>query len=326
MKTIAIVGAGFCGLSLTWELLKLGCCVHLYDAREIGTSTSGISAGLLHPFSGIRAKLASEGREGMAATRALLSVASQALGIQVFEESGMLRLATTEEMVADFKRCAKQFSEVSWLSVDECLERVPFVAPFPGIWISNALNVHSPLYLKGLWKACEALGAHFIQKKIDCLDSLTQYDQIVLAVGAEMHAFSELKNLGFTPIKGQVLELAWPTDLPALPFPLNSHAYLLMNPHGRSCLAGATFERHFTSPEPDLAQALNDIMPKVAALIPRLKNAPPLSCRAGMRASTAGHLPLLKQMTEKIWILGGMGSKGLLYHALYARKLAESII
>lgn len=320
MKTIAVVGAGFCGLALTWELLQKGHCVHLYDSAGVGGGASGISAGLLHPFFGIHAKLAESGREGLEATYELLNIASSALEKPVFERTGMLRLAATVEMVDDFQQCAKLYDDVTWMRAQECQEKVPGLEPLPGIWIESALTVRSLPYLQGLWKACELLGATLFQQKIASLNAIAHYDGTVIATGA---AAGELCNLSVTKVKGQVLELEWPADLPPLPVPLNSHAYILMQPGNRSCLAGATYERHFLTENPDSEVALRDILPKVTALLPGLQRSKLLSCRAGLRASTPCHKPLMKQIDHKTWVLTGMGSKGLLYHALFAKKISK---
>lgn len=323
MKTIAIIGAGFCGLASAWELLQEGHEVHLYDPAGIGGGASGVSAGLLHPFTGIHAKAVPWGREGVAATLELIRISSQALGKPVAEESGMLRLALTEEMRNDFMHCASQHDDVDWLEPRECQHLVPGLKALPGICIRSALTVRSPLYLQGLWLACEQRGATLIPKSILSLSELSSYDLVIVAMGASL--LPELRQLPVRPIKGQVLELAWPQDIAPLELPLNCQAYLVMQPGGESCLAGATFEREFSSALPIPDHAVKEIMPKIAAFYPPLQEARVIGCRAGLRASAPGHKPLLKQLDAKTWILTGMGSKGLLYHALFAKWLRQKV-
>lgn len=323
MKTIAIIGAGFCGLASAWELLQDGHEVHIYDPSGIAGGASGVSAGLLHPFTGIHANPVEWGREGVASTLELIRISSQALGKPVTEESGMLRLALTEEMKADFLRCASQHDDVDWLEPRECQHLVPGLKALPGILIRSALTVRSALYLQGLWLACEQSGATLIPQSIASLSSLESYDLVIAAMGASISSLPELRHLPIRPIKGQVLELTWPHDVAPLAYPLNSQAYLVMQPGGQSCLAGATFERDFSTPLPVPEVALGEIMPKIAAFYPALTDARLIGCRAGLRASAPGHKPLLKQVDGKTWVLTGMGSKGLLYHALFAKKLRQ---
>jgi glycine/D-amino acid oxidase-like deaminating enzyme len=52
----AILGAGFAGISVAWHLLKespkeLRLSVDVYDEVGIGGGASGVSGGLLHPYS-----------------------------------------------------------------------------------------------------------------------------------------------------------------------------------------------------------------------------------------------------------------------------------
>lgn len=56
-----------------------------------------------------------------------------------------------------------------------------------------------------------------------------------------------------------------------------------------------------------------------------MKNASIANCYAGVRAVTPQHRPLIQRLSSSQWILIGMGSKGLLYHALFAKELVANI-
>lgn len=326
---IAIVGAGFCGLAAAWHLLKtpaLSPKIVIYDSHKIGGGASGMASGLLHPYAGAHAKLNRRGKEGFAATRELIQVASNALGSSVIMQKGILRLALTETQKHDFALCASKYpDEVQWLESTQCQKLYPFLIPSPGIWIKDGITVNSPLYLNGLWKGCQSLGAKFEKKEIRSLSELKEFDLVIVAAGATSPKIDELRDLPLTLTKGQILELEWPQNLPPIPFALNSQAYLLMNEGNKTCLAGATYERNYVSLECDPESAIEEIMPKVIGMVPAIKGARMLKCMAGTRASTSNHLPLIQQIGPKAWFLGGMGSKGLLYHALAAQELASLI-
>lgn len=328
---IAIMGAGFSGLATAWYLLKQTTpaqkiTITILDPNGIGGGASGIAAGLLHPFAGAHAKLNQLGKEGFAVTSKLLDVASAALGQPVAHQLGILRLALTDDQEADFAFCAEKYPEdIEWLDSAQCHARYPQMTLAPGIWIKNGFVVNSGLYLQGLWQACAALGATFKKLQVTSLKELDEFDSIIMATGADSIRFPELSGLGLSIVKGQVLELEWPPSLPPLPFPLNSQAYLLMtDPH--TCLAGATFERGHVLPGPDSDVAEKDIMPKVAAMLPALKNARIKHCHAAYRAVTPNHLPAVEQLSPRLWVITGMGSKGLLYHALMAEKLTKMLL
>lgn len=318
MTHVAIIGAGFSGLATAWFFLQSNHRVTIFDSHPIGGGTSGIAAGLMHPFAGAHAKLNWNGKEGMEASSKLIAIAENALGESVADRCGMLRIAVTEDQKQDFAKCKMGNPEIEWITAEECSKMVPQILPCEGIWIPSAVVVNSSKYLQGLWRACKNLGAVFVQKKIEDLEEFSSYDAIVIAMGAASDKYIPLKS-----VKGQLIEFEWPQGIPPLPFPVNSHAYMIMNPNGKSCYVGATYEREFNTSEVDIEAAKADLFPKLRLLMPELADSKILSCRAGIRASLPSHLPAIKQIHDRCWVLTGMGSKGLLYHGLFAQKLVN---
>jgi glycine/D-amino acid oxidase-like deaminating enzyme len=337
MKKIAILGAGYFGLAIAWHLHqafkdKMPLELVIFDGNGIGGGASGIAAGLLHPYAGLRAKYNLEGQEGCEATRKLIEVASKASGLLVAKRSGILRLALFEEQQIDYKICAEKYPlDVEWLTEEQCQQKVQGVALAPGLFIHSGITVYSDLYIRGLWKACEVLGTKLKKTHVHSIAEIADFDLIIVAMGSNTRSLLEFTDLPFadlpiTSVKGQLLEIAWPKDLPPLSVPLNSQAYLVMSPDNRSCILGSTFEREFLDASPNLEMAKREILPKAVSLMPLLAKAPILDCTAGIRASTPNHLPLMKQFNPRCWVLTGLGSKGLLYHALYAEKLVTEIM
>lgn len=321
---IAIIGAGFSGLALAWHLNKHeDFDISIFDSKGIGGGASGIAAGLLHPYTGLHAKLNWQGLEGYSAALELLDEASTVNGAPVYERSGLLRIALNDQSKQDYAVCALKYKDVDWLSAEACQKIIPGLAYHPGIYIRSALTVNCRLYLNCLLKACKKTVFH--QKTIGNLDQLKGYDKIVVAGGAESLNIPELKHLPLKPVKGQILELAWPDRLPVLSIPLNAMAYMIMNPCGSTCLVGATFERGVSDPAPDPDFAIAELLPKAIAMIPALHNSSVVSCRSGIRCVGPEHKPLVQYVRDNIWVLTGMGSKGLLYHALYAKQLAYQL-
>lgn len=327
---IAIIGAGFCGLAIAWYLLHSPFAkakIYLFDSKEIGTGTSGIAAGLLHPYAGAHAKLNWKGHEGFQATKELIEVASLALGQSVVaKEKGILRLALNEKQLLDFQQCAERFSEdTEWIEADICQQIAPGCAYAPGLWVKKSLTIYSSLYLQGLWKACAQQGVKMEQRHISSLKEMGDFDITIVAAGAETIKFPELTFLPLKLVKGQVLELTWPQNQAPLTCALNSHIYLLMTLSRHSCLIGATYEKGHDEAYIDLDVAKKELIPKAIALFPPLKESIIMNCYTGMRAVTPQHLPLIQRLSSSQWILTGMGSKGLLYHALFAKELVQKI-
>lgn len=329
---IAIVGAGFCGLATAWYLFQLLpplsiSSLTLFDSQGIGGGASGIAAGLLHPYAGAHAKLNRMGKEGMEATLHLIRVASQFLNQPVAIEQGILRLALTDQQIEDFLLCQHKYpADIEWLSTEQCQQLFPYLTQAPGIWIKQGAIVNSPSYLKGLWQACAQQGAILEAHAIVNWDELKEFDLAIVTTGAAAGPFLPPSAPSLSLVKGQVLELEWPSSIPPLPFALNSHAYLIMNAHQSTCLVGATFERDYTTIQPDQERAKAEILPKVVHMLPCLASARVINCYAGLRAVTPNHLPFIERLDQKRWVLTGMGSKGLLYHALLAKQLVKKIL
>lgn len=331
MLKIAIIGAGFCGIAAAWHLLNhrfsSSAKVDIFDAKGIGKGTSGIAAGLLHPYAGAHAKLNWRGHEGFQATKKLIEASAKALGHSVIAENkGILRLALNEEQLADFKKCAEKYpQDTDWLDANVCQHLVPGCMHAPGLLIKSGLTIFSSLYLEGLWLACKSLGASLYKRRIHSMDELKHYDITIAAAGSDFLGLPELSSLPLSLVKGQALELAWNNDIPPLACALNSRVYLVMTYGNKSCLVGATYEKGFQTANIDRVVAEHELLPKAFELFPPLKDAAILNCYAGMRAVAPLHRPFLEEISPSQWAIGGMGSKGLLYHALYAEELANKI-
>jgi glycine/D-amino acid oxidase-like deaminating enzyme len=325
---IAIIGAGFAGLATAYYLLEdskhKNIQVTLFDANGIGGGASGIAAGLMHPYAGAHAKVNWRGFEGFAASMELLDLASDALKKKVYSDSGILRIAISEKQKSYFKDSANKNEGVKWLEADECAQMVPGVVAEPGIFIKEAVSVYCPLYIEGLWKLCSERGALLVERHIDSLDELKAFDRVIVAAGPNTCSIKGLEKLPVNRLKGQILEFDWPEGLEPLKIALNSEIYIVMSEDNRRVIVGSTFERDYESDEVDAAFAMSEIMPKLAVLYPPLAGLMPVSCRSGIRATAPLHLPLVKWIDERCVVFTGLGSKGLLYHALLAKDLGSS--
>jgi glycine/D-amino acid oxidase-like deaminating enzyme len=314
-RHIAIIGAGFCGLASAYFLLQAGHRITLYDPSPIGENASGISAGLLHCYTGPKAISASDGPQKLNAAHLLFHAASDALGLPVAKQTGLLRPATNAVQMKHFQETAERHRDVHWLEASEVVARFEQLSPFPAIWIENAWQVDTKTYLKGLWKACEQLGAEWKATAVSSRYSIPE-ELCVIATGAS--PLLESAHLPFHPVKGQILKLEW--DI-SLPFPISANIYLVPASSPHTCYLGGTFEHHFSSIDPDEEEAKKQLFPKLEKLLTKLPAMKILDCRAAVRASTPDRQPIMRQINPNTWILAGMGSKGLLNHAFYAQQL-----
>jgi glycine/D-amino acid oxidase-like deaminating enzyme len=242
---------------------------------------------------------------------------------------GILRPALTDEQIADFQLCAHENSDTEWWSKAACEKKVQGLrlpSQGGGLYIKEGLTLDVNTYLQGLWKACASHGTQHHQQAMMTPGDVALYDRILIAMGHLSKNFPPLKDLPIAAVKGQNIELKWPTHVHPLPFSLNSQKYVVMRPDNTSCLVGSTYEHQFATPKAEREIALKEIMPNILDFFPSLKDAEVLSVRAAFRASSPNHLPLVGKISDKFYFFTGLGSKGLLYHAWVGKHVARALI
>lgn len=314
---IAVIGAGFCGLAACYYLADIASVV-LYDKQGIGAGASGITAGLIHPYVGPRAQVSWMAHEALAETTQLLKAASKAISSTVYDNRGILRPETAS---MDFSK-SKNFPDVTWWDAKTCQEHIPELLPLPGLFIKSGLTVNCPRYIQGMWLACQQKQVTFQQAHIVHPSELSGFDFIVFTVGAGQNELKDVLHPPVTLIKGQTLQLEWKNPSP-LPFAINAGVQLAQI-EPSSVWAGATYERKWTTHEPD-PKAEEEIRKKVALFSPVFSQLALKSIWTSFRAATGDKKPFIIHTAPNVYCLGGMGSKGLLYHAWMAKRLLSCV-
>ena len=312
---IAIIGAGFSGLSAAWHLLCLKDCeVVLFDSKGIGGGASGVAAGLLHPYVGEEGKRSDLATEGIAATKELVKVAETALGKKVASHNGILRHIQEEEKNQLFLSHCQEFKDVTSLG--------------EGIFcIESGLTIDCPQYLEGLWLAVAGKGAKLILREVWELGELAGFDHIIVAAGAGVRRFPELRKLCIRVIKGQVLHCRIPETEPTLEKSAIGKGYVAISQAPRMCYIGSTYERGVIDEIPDVAKAKSLLFPKIGLFFPSVENVEIVDCKAALRVIRSGHyFPIVERIKDHLWVFTAMGSRGLLYHAYLGKLLAEALV
>jgi len=321
---IAVVGTGVAGLAVLCHLLRYpGVRATLFDSGKGGASTA--STGLLHPFPARDCKRSWRATEGMEAAAELLEAAEKVLGFPVCERTGLLRIAVTEEQKEHYRKRAEEDPEAFWL--DDVRKKISKAAPTSGIWVQKAITVYSSSYLEGLWQCAEKAGAERVLSSIKTLAELDSFDAIVLAVGAGILEFQECCHLPLKRTKGQALLCRWPKEkLGPLPCSLLSQGHITPTADPEVCQIGSTYERTFSSSDPDPKMAL-PLLEKAALFYPPARDFEVLEIRSGVRISPSlGYRPIAAPIAPKTWVFTGLGSRGMLYHALLGKELAKEIV
>ncbi|MCB1107868.1 MAG: FAD-dependent oxidoreductase [Chlamydiia bacterium] len=320
-KKIAVVGAGFSGLALCYYLLQYGGGVTLFDGKGIGGGASGIASGLLHPYPGENCLLSWKGEEGMEKTKKLLKL----VGPHVYKETGILRLATSEKQEKVFKERAREREDIEWWEEEKCRQFVPGSHFLPGIFIRSGITVHASLYLKGLWKVCEEKGASFVKKEV-FLPELDSFDYVILAVGGGIRSFDVGNALDLKFNKGQILVCQRPHYLKEESSVIGK-GYIALSESKERCYLGSTYERDYVTEKPCLGVATDRILDQIGQFMAATNPFKVLGCFSEMRvANGKTYHPIAKKVSDKVFVLTGMGSRGLLYHSYLGEKLAQEVL
>ena len=309
---IAIIGSGFAGVALCYYLQKKQCSVTVFDKGGVASGASGIASGLIHPYVGEEIKRSLLAEEAIFETKSLIHIAEKYCNRTLSDFSGIERIAQNEFQQAAMMEHTQNFTDISHIEGNRFL-------------IKTGGAVQTDPYLHALFSVCEEGGATLHKKEVARLEDLEGFDAIIVAAGVGIFGFKEFSAFRLDTTRGQSLLCRWPCSLPPLSRSLIGKGYIAKGVEGVFS-AGATYERGNRSQEPDLASALKALTPKMETLYPGLV-LDPIEVKAGIRVTSKGHyFPLIGRVREKLWVMTGLGSRGLLYHALFAKMLAEAIV
>jgi glycine/D-amino acid oxidase-like deaminating enzyme len=279
---------------------------------------------LLHPLSP-RGKLVHWGLEGLASASRLVESASRFAPHCVLRDR-LFRVALTEQNVISLKN-STSLEICRWMSKNE-MDAALGSHSMGGLELSHGCKViHVPSYLEGLYIACQVMGPIVWQTKYD-VSALANHDVIVWAGGAGMFqdGLLDRKLLPIQLIRGQSLVLRPTHDAQREAALCGKYiAPLLEN----RILVGAS---HEFGDKPLTEEKLYDeLRAKSYNLAPDLWDnsvVDMVTCgwRVQSKRGRHGRLPIVGQVSEKQWIFTGLSSRGLLYHGIYAEKLAGMIL
>ncbi|MDN3505719.1 MAG: FAD-dependent oxidoreductase [Simkaniaceae bacterium] len=304
---IAIIGAGFAGLGAAYFFLEAGAAVTIFEKERVGAGASGVASGLLHPYPGLSARRSVKASEALMVTRQLIRVAEKHTSKMVATESGIFRKSMGEEQHARLHSHALEYGDVEHKQEDLFL-------------IHSGSTVVSENYLQGLSSALSNMGALFVIQNVQSLNELENFDHIVIASGHGVRNFDECKNIKVKFLKGQALSME---GEPPHEKSFISRGYIAHVGSSARFEIGSTYEKEFSSIEPDLETAKKLLQDKLDLCT----GSNIVACRSGVRVCPIGHYaPIIEKVGEKATVFTGLGSRGLLYHGLYGRMLAAQIL
>ncbi|PNT76377.1 hypothetical protein BRADI_1g47557v3 [Brachypodium distachyon] len=340
----AVLGAGFAGLSVAWHLLKHSpknsrVTVDVYDENGVGGGASGVSGGLLHPYSP-KVKLLWRGAEFWKECMDLLRSAEQANGATgsdgtsedeaLIWRRGILRPPTTEkaaDILLESQSCLQSCS-LQVLDSDAAQHLIPgLCVPLKfAVYMPLALNINPKKYLQALFLACQNMADeastspseerefNMYHKRIDNLQQLSgDYDSVIICLGANASSLPELANkLPLRTCRGVIAEFQLPSDTvekygSQSPSILSDAWLAFQGP--RTVSVGSTWQwksdnHASTVSDEEAATAMEELLPKASAVYPGISKWDYIRARAGIRAmpplTANGSLPLLGCLNDVI--------------------------
>lgn len=330
LPTVAVIGAGIAGASLARALGRLGVRPAVFDPGGPAAGASGNPAGLVSP------RLDAGGGPvaafyAQAFARAVDLYRAEAPNAAIVD--GLLQLEAGDRDAARFDKVAAQdlWPESSVLRRDavDASEQLGESVGRGGLALRDALTVEPPTVCR-LWLADADLRRAAVT---GCVredggwtlygaagERLGRFDAVVVAAGQGAAA---LCGAPLRPVRGQATVAAGVSG-PAVAW----GGYAVPTRDG--LLFGATHDRDDASDELRPGDDERNLA-TLAAVLPmsaeRARDAP-LSARAAVRATTADRLPLAGAAPDApgLYVLGGLGSRGLTVAPLLAEHLAALIV
>ncbi|MDX1755586.1 MAG: bifunctional tRNA (5-methylaminomethyl-2-thiouridine)(34)-methyltransferase MnmD/FAD-dependent 5-carboxymethylaminomethyl-2-thiouridine(34) oxidoreductase MnmC [Marinobacter sp.] len=353
-SSVAVVGAGIAGCLLARNLADRGVEVTVIDSADgPAAGASGNTQGALYVKLGVEFNAQTQ----LALSALLFAQASyRPLSGSLWHPTGVLQLAGTEQ---EARRQAKFLASNNYpeavvraVSADEATALSGLSLAHGGLWFTNSGWLQPAALCRWLLDHpgisrrfgfdVAGLASRNTRWCLTATDGKTlTVDQAVLCTG---HRITELlpdsARLRFKPIRGQVTLLS--NEQVQAPNCVVCGTRYLNPAHDRTALTGATFDLHQQSPEVtseselENLQALADMIPGIISdtvIEHCAQTQPSARGRVGFRCTTRDYQPAVGpvpraegQMMPGLFVLTGLGSKGLSYAPLLAEYLTDHIL
>eukprot|EP00117_Sycon_ciliatum_P037198 scpid61133/ scgid27869/ D-amino-acid oxidase len=284
-RRVCVLGGGCIGLS-TAVLLAERLRDHYGDGSPVRTSvtivsesfppstTSNVAAGLVRPFSVANAapqqldRWTTTTRKWLEKHMALVSGPERGI-FPMFVVEG----SDNEDDPPGWMRKMNAFKMLN----DE--EKSVLRLPSPCAWMWQTLIVESGLYLDYLKRVCVQMDVQFVEKKIESMDELAEYDLVVNCTGLASRTL--FNDMSMVPVRGQIMRVRAPWIKHITIFNTGSvFTYIIPN-KDMVVLGGTTQEGNWSTEVSPTDSA--DIWARCCEVIPSLRRATVLEETVGLR-------------------------------------------
>ncbi len=329
-----VVGAGLAGSFAAFRLAASGRTL-LIDAEGPAGGASGAAIGVVNTFMARKARTIWRYDEAEAALDALLG--DSGLN-RCFHRTGVWRPAEDAAQAGYFVDSASAHPDrATFLGPEAVEERFPDVrAPFGALFVRSGGWMDIAATVADLVDAAQSrfgMEVCFGERLIGWTEGPDQVAahlqsgrtvearHIVLTVGYGYRGLAPLTGLSLHDVKGQSNHLLAPRELAARLPCLSGAGHIVAD--GETLLAGSTYEHRFEHVFPTEAGS-KAILQKIGSMVPAVDGLEVIRRDAGVRVTVPGtRLPMVGPLpgSERVWVLLGLGTKGILMAALLSSCL-----
>lgn len=331
-----------------------------------GGAASALSWGILHPhFTRDDSPLSKLSREGFLLARSRLRELEEKTGEPLFELLGCLQMAHTDEIYAEWQSAASQDQPFALpadygtlLQKEEASLKAGLSLKRGGWFFSMAGMARSGAFCRALIKASGA--SYRGNTQVVALKKQDKYWQLIGEFGEVIDEATDVvvcaafaseallgSALGLEALPGRITLLR-DTDLTELKCPVSGEGYIAHMSDGY-CGVGATYELERTGPWTE-TKAHENNLEKLDSLLTKSVPVVVTGAYCGVRAAGPGRLPVLGASIDEekwlsvcrshkeypqdsslwdqegLWVLAGLGSRGLSMSALCADMLTSLML
>ncbi|GIH05427.1 FAD-dependent oxidoreductase [Rhizocola hellebori] len=356
-----VVGAGLLGAMCAYWLARAGSSVVVVERHAVAWGATGRNSGLVIPTTA-EAYDQAVLRLGAPTAMAIRQLAAEGAGLlgQVVEEEHLtaeyrpgvfLQLATGEEdaasCLADIEATRRHGFEAAWLDRDQLQPRIGtrLSDTIPGAMMLPGATVNSVALVDGVAAAAQRHGAIICTGvAVEAIRAIgggkvsveTSHGNItarivVAAVNAWLSELFPLLGKVIRPVQGQLIATQ---PMPAMfdcgmAAQVTAHGeYWQQMPDGTILLGGCrsvgapVTDATAQVPQPEVHQALQGILP---SLFPDLTEIGVQRGWAGAMAFTPDWIPIVDEIDESLWAVGGFSGHGMPFGASIGKLLAAHL-
>ncbi len=343
-RDFVIVGGGVAGLSLAYELSKLGADVALVDRVPAGAGRAPaaavgprLPAAILNPHRGRSARAHPADLAGLEAFWRLADELAAAGLDPAAHRTGVLRVATSTRQAGSWRRLVADGAGLRWLEEDAVPAGVH--APHGALLVERGGWVEPAALLGALTSASNLLGASLWQgvqvgalapspggAEVTTTAGPLAARHVVLCLGAaEPPAGCRLPALARDGGAAAVLRLPGSAHVRLSGAPPVAGAVNAVIGAGHAVVTGGTLSP-VSPPEPELRLAALRLRDSAAWTLPGLRDAELMGAWFGVRARRPSGRPVVRRLSERVTLYGALAGRGYLCAADLSARLARRLL